>query len=98
MESLSMGGPSMMGVAFLAPAATLLAALPLAACKPPEIHIGPKPEAAEVVKLRAEVARLKEENDQLRLTPERLASEVDGAIRSANEEKAVVAYLQLAVL
>ena len=86
----------MMRVAFRAPAATLLATLLLSACKPPSIHIGPGPEAAEVVKLRAEVARLKEENEQLRLTPEHLASEVEGAIRSSNEEKAVVAYKQLA--
>jgi hypothetical protein len=78
-------------------ARALVIALPatalLAACKPsatdPADH-------AELVKLRAEVKRLQQENDELRLSPERLAAEVDGAIRAANEEKAVVAYKQLA--
>jgi hypothetical protein len=85
----------MMRVAFRASAALVGAALSLAACKP-SIHVGAGPETGELAKLRAEVARLKEENAQLRLTPEHLASEVEGAIRATNEEKAVVAYKQLA--
>ncbi|HUR88972.1 MAG TPA: hypothetical protein VMZ74_07795 [Ramlibacter sp.] len=85
----------MMRIAFRAPAAVLLAALSLAACKP-SMNAGPAGESAEVAKLRAEVKRLREENDQLRLSPANLAFEVDGAIRSGNEEKAVVAYKQLA--
>jgi len=76
-------------VLFIAGAAAAL----LAACRPSAVESADR---AELVKLRAEVKRLQRENDELRLSPERLASEVDGAIRSGNEEKAVAAYKQLA--
>ena len=95
MKALSKGDPSIMRIAFRAPAAALLAALSLVACKP-SITTGSRGESGEIAKLRAEVARLQAQNEQLRLSPATLALEVDGAIRSGNEEKAVTAYKQLA--
>jgi hypothetical protein len=74
----------------------VLASLGLAACKPPAKGTAASGESAEVAQLRAEVARLKKENDELRISPFHLAIEVDGAMRANNEEKAVAAYKQLA--
>jgi hypothetical protein len=71
----------------------LPAAFLLAGCKP---STADSAEHTELAKLRAEVKRLQRENEELRLSPEHLASEVDGAIRAGNEEKAVVTYKQLA--
>jgi hypothetical protein len=76
-------------------AAVAAAALALlAACKPssPLGHA----ESTEVVALRAEVERLRKENAELRISPYQLAIEVDGAMRAANEEKAVATFKQLA--
>jgi hypothetical protein len=71
-----------------------LALFALAACKPSmQGAAGADPD--EVARLRAEIARLREENAQLRLSPALLAAEVDGAIRTSNEEKAVTAFKQL---
>lgn len=77
-----------------APVALLLATLSLAACKP-SIRITSSAEADELATLRTEVARLRKENADLRLSPTTLASEVDGAIRAGNEEKAAAAFKQL---
>src|SRR5437868_1337977 len=85
----------MMFLAFRATAAAMLALLALAACKPSSIRdevFAPDPQLAS---LRAEVARLREENAQLRLSPNTLAAEVDNAIRTGNEEKAAAAFKQL---
>ena len=71
-----------------------LAVFALAACKP-SMQGASNPGPDEVTRLRAEIARLREENAQLRLSPALLAAEVDGAIRSSNEEKAVAAFKQL---
>lgn len=81
---------------FRATAAAMLMLIALAACKPSSIReqvFAPDPELAS---LRAEVARLREENAQLRLSPNTLAAEVDNAIRTGNEEKAAAAFKQLA--
>ena len=72
------------------------AVLGLAACKPSAkgggVTLG---DSSEVTQLRAEVARLQKENAELRVSPYHLAIEVEGAMRSGNEEKAVAAYKQL---
>jgi hypothetical protein len=83
----------MMRPTFRATAIATMALTALAACKP-----SLRNDAAadpEVAALRAEVARLKEENEQLRLSPAVLAAEVDNAIRTSNEEKAAAAFKQL---
>lgn len=72
-----------------------LTLMTLAACKPALQGSADGDEAKEVTALRAEVARLRRENDDLRLSPTTLAAEVDEAIRTANEEKAVAAFKQL---
>jgi len=74
--------------------AVLLAALALAACKP-SIKIGSSTDADELAALRSEVERLRRENADLRISPTSLASEVDNAIRTGNEEKAAAAFKQL---
>jgi hypothetical protein len=71
-----------------------LAVLALAACKP-GANLGSSAESGEVAQLRAEVERLRKENADLRLSPYHLALEVDGAIRSGNEEKAAAAFKEL---
>jgi hypothetical protein len=79
----------------LGAAATAVAAL--AACKPaaaPANTGGVDPN--DIVALRAEVERLRKENAELRVSPYNLALEVEGAMRSSNEEKAVATYKQLA--
>ncbi|MEJ6023853.1 hypothetical protein [Ramlibacter sp. PS4R-6] len=79
-----------------APLAAMLAVAALAACKPsspPAAGGGPDPN--DIVALRAEVERLRKENADLRLSPYQLAIEVEGAMRAANEEKAVATYKQL---
>lgn len=86
----------MMRSAFRAFAAACVAMLALAACKPANPVAAAPSDADEVAQLRAEIARLKEENAQLRLSPWTLAREVDSAIRTGDEEKAAVAYKQLA--
>ena len=86
----------MMRSAFRASAAVCVAALSLAACKPASPVASAPSDADEVARLQAQVARLKEENAQLRLSPWTLARDVDSAIRAGDEEKAVVAYKQLA--
>lgn len=96
MSSSALDNRLMVRFAFRVLAAACGAALSLAACKPALQAVSGSSDSDEIVKLRAEVAKLREENAQLRLTPERLAGEVDGAIRSGNEEKALVAYKQLA--
>jgi hypothetical protein len=77
---------------------TWLAAAPaillLAACKP-SLHDVSFGDSGEVLRLRAEVARLRKENEDLKISPANLAQEVEGAIRASNEEKAVAAYKQL---
>lgn len=73
--------------------AATAALLLLAACKP--FDRGSATDAGELVALRAEVERLRKENADLRLSPHTLAIEVDGAIRSGNEEKAAAAFKQL---
>jgi hypothetical protein len=78
-----------------APAAVMLAAFSLAACKP-SMQMSSSAESDELAALRSEVARLRKENEDLRLSPTTLASEVDGAIRAGNEEKAAAAFKQLA--
>jgi hypothetical protein len=75
--------------------AIALAVLALAACKPSAIGSASKSDPDEVTTLRAEVARLREENAQLRLSPAVLSAEVDNAIRAGNEEKAAAAFKQL---
>ena len=86
----------MMRSAFRAIAAACVAALSLAACKPASPVASAPSDADEIARLHAEIAKLKKENAQLRLSPWTLAREVDGAIRARDEEKAVVAYKQLA--
>src|SRR3569832_186441 len=82
----------MMRMELRAPVAAMFVALSLAACKPSMKSGG---DSSEVTQLRAEVARLRKENEELRLSPTVLAAEVDGAIRTSNEEKAVAAFKQL---
>src|SRR4051812_2410271 len=72
-----------------------IAVLGLAACKPSIKGAASGGDANEVAQLRAEVARLQKENAELRISPYHLAIEVEGAMRSGNEEKAVAAYKQL---
>jgi hypothetical protein len=86
----------MMPSAFRASAAACVAALALVACKPAGQAVAISSDADEVARLKAEIAKLREENAQLRLSPWTLARDVDGAIRSGDEERAVVAYKQLA--
>jgi hypothetical protein len=69
--------------------------IPLAACKPSARPGSSDTEAAELAALRAEVQRLRKENSDLRVSPGALANEVENAIRSVNEEKAVAAFKQL---
>lgn len=72
-----------------------LAVLGAVACKPTEKGLAVTGDSSEVAQLRAEVARLKKENDELRISPYHLAIEVEGAMRSGNDEKAVAAFKQL---
>jgi hypothetical protein len=81
---------------FVHVALAALAAATLAACKPSSPATGISPGSNDVVALRAEVERLRKENAELRISPYHLAIEVDGAMRAANEEKAVATYKQLA--
>lgn len=76
--------------------ATSVATVSLAACKPATAPGTASTDAREIASLRAEVERLRKENADLRLAPWTLAGEVDAAIRSANEERAVAVYKQLA--
>jgi hypothetical protein len=69
--------------------------IPLAACKPSMRSGSSDTEAVELAALRAEVQRLRQENADLRISPGALANEVENAIRSVNEEKAVAAFKQL---
>jgi hypothetical protein len=69
--------------------------IPLAACKPSMRSGSSDTEATELAALRAEVQRLRKENADLRISPGALANEVENAIRSVNEEKAVAAFKQL---
>lgn len=80
-----------------APAAALAAMLALAACKPADPgRTANASDPDDVVALRAEVERLRKENAELRLSPYNLAIEVESAMRSANEEKAIATFKQLA--
>jgi hypothetical protein len=79
----------------LAAMVAVLALLALAACKPSNRAAGGS-DPDDLVALRAEVERLRKENAELRVSPYNLAIEVEGAMRSANEEKAVATFQQLA--
>ena len=66
----------------------------LCACNP----AGPpqkSPELVELATLRAELARLRKENADLRVSPHALAAQVDSAIKASSEDKAVAAFRQL---
>src|SRR5438046_271380 len=79
----------------IATTAAMLALLVLAACKP-SMRDDVSTADPRVASLRAEVARLRAENEQLRISPTVLAAEVENAIRGGNEEKAAAAFGQLA--
>lgn len=84
-----------MRISARAPLAALLAVLALGACKPSN-HAAGGTDPDDLVALRAEVERLRKENAELRVSPYNLAIEVEGAMRAANEEKAVATFKQLA--